>query len=91
MPRDALPHDHLHLIRPQRGDGERRDTLSLRAQAVQDEGEIPAPDLGADPAGELRGLGQNEQDERDVGRPEVGPELARGLDQIGRASCRERV
>src|SRR5260370_699113 len=82
MPRDALPHDHLHLIRPQRGDGERRDTLSLRAQAVQDEGEIPAPDLGADPAGQLRGLGQNEQDERDVGRPEVGPELARGLDPL---------
>ena len=39
-----------------------------------------------DPASELRGLGQHEQDERDVGRPEVGSELARGLhplDQLG--------
>ena len=38
MPRDALPHGHLHLVRPQRGDRERGDTLSLRAQPVEDEG-----------------------------------------------------
>src|SRR5271155_4970397 len=29
MLRDALPHGHLHLGRPQRGDGERRDTSRL--------------------------------------------------------------
>src|SRR5579872_924104 len=91
MPWGALPHGHLQLLRPQRRDGERGDTLSLRAQAVQDEGEIAAPDLGADLPRELRRLGQHEQDERDVGRLEVGPELTRGLDPLDQPGHQGRV
>jgi hypothetical protein len=47
MPRDVLAHGLLELLRIQRRDGERGDAIALRTQAVQDEGQVPAPDLRA--------------------------------------------
>jgi hypothetical protein len=54
----------------------------FRPQAVQDEGQVPAPDLRAGLPGELCGVGQQEDEKRDVGRLEVGSELP-GRAQLG--------
>ena len=58
-PRSVLPHGHLHLLRQECWHRERGDTLPLWPHAVQDEVEVPAPDVGADLPGQLRCLGEH--------------------------------
>src|SRR5216684_2141048 len=73
--RSGLAHALLHLLGQQRGHGKRGDALSDGPHAVQDQGQVPAPDIGIGGVHEVGRLGEHEDDERDVGRPDVGPEL----------------
>src|SRR5208282_5369394 len=67
--RGGLPHALLHLLGQHRGHRKRGDALAPGPQAVEDQRQVPAPDPGTGAARELGGLGQQEDDERDVGRP----------------------
>src|SRR5690242_10161556 len=61
------------------GDGEFGDAVSCRAEAVDEHGEVPAPDLGGDGGGVLGDGGEHVRDHLEVGGAEVGAEFAGGL------------
>src|SRR5271156_5555531 len=75
VPWRALAHGLLHLLRQKCRYGQRRDTVALWPHAVENEAEVPPPDLGADLPGELGRLGEYEDEERYVGLFYVVPEL----------------
>src|ERR1035437_2978997 len=67
MPWRVLAHRALHLLGQEGRHGERGDSRSLRLQVVQDDVEVPAPDLRTDRSAELSRLGEGEDEERYVG------------------------
>ena len=75
VPRSGLPHALLHLVGPHGHYRKRRDALAPGLHAVEDQGQVPAPDAGSGGVPEVRRLGQHEDDERDVGLLNVGPQL----------------
>jgi len=70
VPRGVLTHGLLHFSWRESRHRQRGDTLPFWPQAVEDEAEVPAPDPGADLPDKLGGLGEREDDEQYVGRPQ---------------------
>jgi cellulose synthase/poly-beta-1,6-N-acetylglucosamine synthase-like glycosyltransferase len=65
-------HGHGQLVRGQRRHGKLRGPGAVRAQPVEHEGQVPAPDLRPDRQRVLGGRADHELDHRDVGGAQVG-------------------
>src|SRR5271154_3143112 len=79
LPRRPLAHDGFHLRGKQRRRWQRSGTVPAGRYAIDEEGQVTAPDPGIDILRIIGSGGQHEDHEREVGTLEVGPGLPGSL------------